>query len=113
MDRGVTSTSSSSLMNSSDCSIDSCRASQTVPLTVSNFSTEDGFHFPKHHSQLRDGIFFVGGYGQAVFLIDHEVVTSPGKRPLESERPQPENEFFPFTRRPGTHGGVSCLGLLS
>jgi hypothetical protein len=43
------------------------RASQTVPLTVSNFTTNDGFHFPKHHSQLWNGIFFVRGYGQAVF----------------------------------------------
>jgi len=61
--------------------------SQTIPLTVRNFTTKNRLYFMKHHSQLRDGIFFVRGDCEAVLLIDHEVVASPGKRPVESERP--------------------------
>jgi len=48
--------------------------------------SQDGFHLPEEHADLRHGVFGIGGNGLAMLAQDHELVAGAGIGAVEAER---------------------------
>src|SRR5258708_9438689 len=57
---------------------------QSLPFRQRNIAAENIASLPKHHAELRDGVFFIGGNCQAVLVLNQKLMTGARKRSIES-----------------------------